>query len=47
MTTQKNIGDLHFLVADDQTFIRSLVQGMLARLGVRHLTLASSGEEAL
>lgn len=41
-----DLSDLHFLVVDDQAFIRNLVQGMLMRLGARRITGAHNGEAA-
>lgn len=42
-----DIAQRHFLVADDQNFIRTLVQGMLTRLGARNIIAVPSGEAAL
>lgn len=39
-------GPQFFLVADDQAFIRGLVQGMLARLGAASVRCVGSGEAA-
>ncbi|MCB2106057.1 MAG: response regulator [Rhodobacteraceae bacterium] len=39
--------NLRFLVADDKSFVRGLVQSMLLRLQVKQIKHASSGEEAL
>ncbi len=40
-------GKTHFMIVDDQPFIRSIVQGMLLRLGAQNFTLAANGQEAL
>lgn len=42
-----DLASVHVLVVDDQAFIRGLLRGMLSRLGVKRMTLAGSGEQAL
>jgi two-component system, chemotaxis family, chemotaxis protein CheY len=39
--------DLRVLLVDDKPFIRSLVNSMLLQAGVRHITQAGNGEEAI
>jgi two-component system chemotaxis response regulator CheY len=39
--------DLRVLLVDDKPFIRSLVNSMLLKAGVRHIAQAASGEDAI
>src|SRR5271170_4855113 len=43
----RDYGELRFLVADDRSFIRTLVNSMLLQEGARHIGRAASGQEAI
>jgi len=43
----RSYSELRFLVADDKPFIRTLVNSMLLRAGVRQIAHAASGTEAM
>lgn len=43
----RDYGDLRFLVADDRSFIRTLVNGILLQEGARNIARAVSGQDAI